>query len=143
MEKDFDEWNTLKKTLHHEQAHERCFHDREIWWCSLGINVGNEQDGRNDHFVRPVLILRRYNSEVALVVPLTRTQKEGRFYHVLAVASVRGSRVVLSQLRTISSKRLRARMARVPEKEFCRIRDKIVQLNFEGPKRKNPSEEGL
>jgi hypothetical protein len=43
MEKDFDQWNSLKKQLN---ENERIFyaHPREIWWCSLGINIGAEID---------------------------------------------------------------------------------------------------
>ena len=143
MEKDFDQWNDLKKSLHNITDNPRSFHDREIWWCSLGINLGVETDGKNDHFLRPVLVLRRFNEEMALVVPLTRAQKDSRFHHTLTVNALRDSRVSLSQLRTISSKRLRARIARVPEKEFLDIQDKIIKLNFPGAKRKNPSGEGL
>ena len=142
MEKDFDAWNGLKKGLHHDRVCERRFHDREIWWCSIGVNVGTETDGKHDHFLRPVLILKRYNDDMALVAPLTRSCKIGRFYHILSVASVRDSRVVLSQLRTISSKRLRVRMARVPEKEFQQIQEEIVKLNFTAREHKDPSEEG-
>ncbi len=130
MDKEFDEWNAVKKQLHNKQSNHTHFHNRDIWWCSLGINIGTEQDGRNDHFLRPALILKRYNKDLALVLPLTRTNKNNRYYHILSVEAVTDSRVVLSQLRTISSKRLRARMARVPEKEFAIIREKIIELNF-------------
>ncbi|GAG84349.1 unnamed protein product [marine sediment metagenome] len=83
--------------------------------------------------------MKRYNKDMALVAPLTRTQKSTRYYHALSVHAVLNSRVVLSQLRTVSSKRLRARMARVPEHEFEMIQQKIIDLNFRETKRKNPS----
>ncbi len=143
MKKDFDQWNDLKKSLQTITEKPRSFHDREIWWCSLGINLGVETDGKNDHFLRPVLILRRFNEDMALIAPLTRASKDSRFHHTLAVQALRDSRVVLSQLRTISSKRLRARMARVPEKEFRDIQNKIIALNFPGAECKNPSGEGF
>ena len=130
MQKEFDTWNTLKKKIHKREGHERYFHDREVWWCSLGINIGVEQDGTNNYFVRPVVILRRYSKDMALIAPLTRTKKDSRFYHVLGTHPLVGSRVVLSQLRTISSRRLRKRMARIPEKEFTVLQKKIVALNF-------------
>lgn len=142
MEKDFDYWNSKKKKLDNH-AQPPFFHERDIWWCSLGVNVGTEQDGRNDQFVRPVLILKRYSKDMALVAPLTRTEKKGRYWYTLRTHQVRGSRVVLSQMRTVSSKRLRARMARVPENEFGVIQEKIIELNFRTAKRKSPSEEGL
>lgn len=37
-DKNFNEWNELKKRLHIRNE-EILFHEREIWWCSLGVNV--------------------------------------------------------------------------------------------------------
>ena len=34
--KDFDKWNELKKKLH-VRDERILFHEREIWWCSLGV----------------------------------------------------------------------------------------------------------
>ena len=49
--KNFDKWNELKKKLHiSEKAKDFYFREREIWWCSLGVNIGFEQDGKNDLF---------------------------------------------------------------------------------------------
>ena len=41
MDKDFDSWNKEKKEIN---SHDELvlFHEREIWWCSIGINVGDE-----------------------------------------------------------------------------------------------------
>jgi hypothetical protein len=62
MKKDFDGWIKKKKSLH-ESSKEKAayFYEREIWWCSIGINIGFEQDGKNEHFERPVLVLRKFN----------------------------------------------------------------------------------
>ena len=35
--------------------------EREIWWCSVGLNVGTEIYGKGEDFARPVLII---NAEV-------------------------------------------------------------------------------
>ena len=45
--KDFDKWNELKKKLHVRQER-LLFHEREIWWCSLGVNIGFEENGKNE-----------------------------------------------------------------------------------------------
>lgn len=44
MEKDFDQWNNQKKRIHTE-GENKLYHQRQVWWCSLGMNVGFEQDG--------------------------------------------------------------------------------------------------
>ena len=46
MKKDFDNWNKEKKKINYKNTN-RFYHAREIWWCSLGVNVGFEQDGTN------------------------------------------------------------------------------------------------
>jgi len=124
MEKDFDRWNERKKKLHANE-HYPTFKEREVWWCYVGANVGHEIDGAGEEFLRPVLILRRFNEYVAWVLPLTRTKKGKPFYHILRTRKLGDSRVVLSQLRLMSSKRLRTLMARVSPAEFRGIQDEL------------------
>ena len=71
MAKAFDQWNIFKKWLDAKQAAGGLFfHEREIWWCSLGMNVGVEIDGKNFRFERPVLIVRRFNNHMLWIAPL-------------------------------------------------------------------------
>src|SRR5262249_38516740 len=103
MQKDFDTWNERKKKLHNEKKNV-FFHEREIWWCSLGLNIGYEQDGANELFERPVLVVKKFNRDVLWVLPLTRTDKKNCYYFPISVGE-ESSVVILSQLRLISSKR--------------------------------------
>ena len=70
MTKRFDEWNDTKKTVHKktEVAH---FREREIYVSTLGSNVGFEQDGKGDDFVRPVLVVRKFSKYSFIGIPLT------------------------------------------------------------------------
>ncbi|PJF32835.1 MAG: hypothetical protein CUN57_03820, partial [Phototrophicales bacterium] len=63
MQKDFDNWNVKKKSIHTDDKAPFC-HEREVWWCSLGVNVGFEQDGTGKNYDRPVVILRSFNKNV-------------------------------------------------------------------------------
>lgn len=114
MEKDFDKWNNLKKIFEKE---ERKFfaHPREIWWCSLGINLGAEIDGKNDNFERPVLVTNVYNRETMLVLPITSKEKKDKFHYKIFVKikdiktgeyQERPVWIKLTQARVISNKRL-------------------------------------
>jgi mRNA-degrading endonuclease toxin of MazEF toxin-antitoxin module len=106
MSKEFDRWNSKKKQID-SRADEILFHDREIWWCSLGVNVGSEQNGVSSNFERPILIIKKFNRRVLWAVPLTRTIKPGNpNYFVLEDKEKFKSAAVLSQLRLISSNRL-------------------------------------
>src|SRR5258708_437220 len=116
MAKDLDRWNEQKKRVDRRDE-EILLHEREIWWCSLGLNVGSEQDGISDKFERPVLIIRNFNGRVLWVVPLTRTIKRSRFFHRLDDPAG-NSAVVLSQLRLISSKRLGRKIQTLDETQI-------------------------
>jgi len=67
--KDFDKWNELKKETNSEET--RLYTVREVWWCRLGVNVGSEQDGSGELFLRPVVIVRAFGPSICLVIPLT------------------------------------------------------------------------
>lgn len=56
------------------------FKEREIWWRSIGTNIGTEEDGKNAHFERPVLVLRKFNRDIFLGLPLTSTRKDHRYH---------------------------------------------------------------
>ena len=122
--KDFDKWNEVKKKLHIRKE-DILFHEREIWWCAIGINIGFEENGKNDLFERPVLIVRKFNKYVLWVLPLTRSQKTGEYYYRITQGDEDDSVVILSQLRLISSKRLLRKMRMLKISEFKEIRDKI------------------
>jgi mRNA-degrading endonuclease toxin of MazEF toxin-antitoxin module len=103
MQKDFDGWNTLKKNIDHQNKNS-FGQAKDIWWCSLGLNIGSEEDGKNELFERPVLILKVFNKNMVRVVPLTSKliQDEN---HVLITYGAHVSSTKLSQLKTISTKR--------------------------------------
>jgi len=114
MAKNFDRWNKVKQDID-GQIDLVLFHEREIWWCALGVNVGFEQDGKHDNFERPVLILKKFNRDVALVVPLTTKHKNNKYYYKL---EGRDSFVVLSQIKLISVKRLIRKAGSVSRREL-------------------------
>jgi mRNA-degrading endonuclease toxin of MazEF toxin-antitoxin module len=125
MQKNFDGWNIQKKKIHNSQRN-IFFHEREVWWCSLGVNIGFEQDGKNDLFERPILILKKFNRHVLWVVPLSTSNKNNPYYH--PITSTEGSFVILSQLRLISSKRLLRLMYKLPKHQFEQVTDRIQKL---------------
>lgn len=136
MEKDFDNWNTTKKLMNEKQYWVH-FHPRELWFAHLGVNVGFEQDGRGIEFLRPILIIRKFNNEVLWGIPLTRTYKPdnpyyARFHYAtfpeVESAPLETSVGILSQLRLIDGKRLRYKIGTVHTEEFGTIREKIRRL---------------
>ncbi len=58
--KNFDSWNLHKKSIHQNGVN-KYYSQQEIWWCSLGTNIGFEEDGSGFVGERPVLIIRGFN----------------------------------------------------------------------------------
>jgi len=130
----FTEWTKLKIKIHIAATKPVYFKEREIWWASLGANIGFEQDGANEQFERPVLVLKKFNKDTLWVVPLTRAQMTNqkkdafKIYYYALDQKGEDSFVILSQIRTISSKRLRRKMRMIHEKEFKEIKQRITNF---------------
>ncbi len=124
--KDFVKWHIVKKEI--ETSLRRVFFlEREIWWCAVGENVGTEQDGKHERFARPVLVIRKFNSDLFWAIPLTSSVKEGIFYFPLIVHGIQRA-AILSQLKTMSSKRLLRRIAKVHPHVFSGLIEKMASL---------------
>ena len=128
-EKDFDGWNVKKKDIHGRGA-TPFYHKREIWWCSLGVNVGFEQDGTGANYDRPVIVIRGFNPLVFFGVALTGKRKEGRYY--LPVGEVEGKQAsaILSQVRLIDTKRLVRKAGTLDEDTFDHLCDALKETLF-------------
>ncbi|MFA7277420.1 MAG: type II toxin-antitoxin system PemK/MazF family toxin [Candidatus Gracilibacteria bacterium] len=105
MDKDFSKWNTRKQLLHTGNKYP-FFHEREVWYCHLGANIGYEQDGKGEDFLRPILIIRKFNKQIFWGIPLTTSFRKSFYYKELPAIAGRKSYAVLSQIRLIDAKRL-------------------------------------
>lgn len=129
MEKDFDKWNIKKKAIHHNKAPVFC-HPREVWWCSLGVNVGFEQDGTGENFDRPVIVIRGFNEYVFFGVALIGKKKEGKYYFPVGKIEDREAMAVLSQVRIIDTKRLIRKITMLDENLFKRLKNALQEALF-------------
>lgn len=127
MEKDFQKWHNVKQEIHHIKER-RFYHEREVWWCSIGANVGFEQDGKGPDFDRPVLVIKGFSREVFLCIPLTTKIKEGPYYHAISLGDGVPRMVILSQIRLVDSKRLQEKVATIDEAQFSAIKQAIIRL---------------
>ncbi len=126
MEKDFTTWTNLKKDLNN-RSNTPTFKQREIWWCSIGVNIGCEEDGKNKLFNRPVLIIRKFNNSIFFGIPLSTKIKDNKYYYPIHFGGEDGS-ALLSQLRTFESKRLTHKMGTLTKEQFENLREKIREL---------------
>jgi mRNA-degrading endonuclease toxin of MazEF toxin-antitoxin module len=103
------------------------FHEREVWYCSIGLNIGDEQDGKNNLLERPVLIVKKFNESLAWVLPATSVQKNGLYYHHI-VSNTGSFTFILSQLRIISVKRFTRCIYKVSELRFLVVLEKLIAM---------------
>jgi mRNA interferase MazF len=104
-EKDFTEWHSFESRIQSRKS-TIYFNEGEIWFCSIGLNIGFEQDGKGEGFWRPVLIVKKYNQEFFTGIPLTTKDKRGKHYFDLDMSTGFKGKLILSQIRSFSSKRL-------------------------------------
>jgi mRNA interferase MazF len=118
-------WMPKKVKIHFSNRGEVYFEEREIWWASLGENIGSEANGKNVHFERPVVVLKKLSRDMLLAIPTTTKVKNGTWYHRFHFAG-HERRAMLSQVRAISSKRLVRKMGALTLMDFKSLQDEMV-----------------
>ncbi len=126
MKKDFQKWHN-KKVKVDEIEKRPFFHEREIWFCHLGANVGFEQDGSGEEFLRPIVIFRKFNNAICWAIPLTKTDKKTKFYFPFYFGS-EASVAILSQIRLIDGRRLSYKIGDMTESDFLQVKEKLKAL---------------
>ena len=136
MEKDFDHWNEKKKYTHKREFADHV-HEREVWWSALGVNIGVEIDGKHENFERPVLVVRKFNNDSVLVVPITSRVKETP-YHVPYIHKGEKFAAVISQIRMISTKRLHRKLFSMNSQSFAQIQAALAATIQRPPLSRGP-----
>jgi mRNA-degrading endonuclease toxin of MazEF toxin-antitoxin module len=130
--KDFNSWFEIKPKLHNK-LQTPLVKEREIWWCSVGVNVGNEMDGKNSKttqkkdYTRPVLIFKKLSHTTFLGIPFTTKNKQGSWFYPLAIKD-NESKLVFSQIRSFDTKRLQRRIEQIGGVEFERINKAFINF---------------
>ena len=129
MSEEFDKWNTIKKETN--QSNPPIFKDREIYYTRMGHNIGHEQNGKGEEFVRPVVILKRLSREMFIGIPLSSQLKEGSFYHTINFTK-RGeptqNRAIIAQIKLFSARRLLNKIGMIDKEEFSALKQKVNEL---------------
>lgn len=127
MKKNFQNWHS-KKTIINEVEKRPFFHEKEIWFCCVGANVGFEQDGIGEDFQRPVVIIRKFNNEIFWAIPLSKTKKRNKYYFEFPFSDAITSVAILSQIRLIDAQRLSRKIGGMNEKDFKSLIEKLKAL---------------
>jgi mRNA-degrading endonuclease toxin of MazEF toxin-antitoxin module len=99
----------------------------QIWWCRLGENVGHEQCGKGDEFLRPVVIIKKFNRNLFYGVPTSSKYKNNKYYFDLKLKK-NNTFALLSQMRAIDARRLKYKMARLPDADLIILKKAISKV---------------
>jgi mRNA interferase MazF len=126
MKKDFDSWNELKKKIE-ENTHDVHIKEWEIWWSTLGLNIGSESCGKWPEFRRPVLIIKRLSHSTCFVIPLSTKIKTWTWFADYKVNGVKYT-ALLYQLRMIHTNRLTKFELKLERSIFLEIKKRLKYL---------------
>lgn len=128
--KDFAKWIALKEKLDKTTYIPPLFKEGEVWWCSIGANVGHEINGKSELFSRPVVVFKKLSKDVFIGIPLSTKQKVGSWYVPISHKE-RSAIANISQLRLFDFKRLSSKYGELDKSDFDKIKKCLkALLNF-------------
>lgn len=127
MNKDFDNWNEIKKKTDKKESRPSILVG-DIFWCKFGINIGTEYDGKNENYARPVLVVKKYSNETVFVLPLTTQIKINKNWYFDTDIKNKKVQIILNQGKTIDTKRLERKIKRLGTNTLNQIIESFVKL---------------
>ncbi len=126
----FTNWIQQKLNIHTSKKNRPpFFNEREVWWCQFGQNIGDEENGKGANFMRPVIILKKFNQNICLVVPTSTKVKDNKYYLQIEYNDIKIS-ALIRHLRTIDTKRLKNKIARLSPQDFEKLSDHLQAVIF-------------
>ena len=122
--------------------------ERDIVFIKMGKNIGYEQDGKGEEFLRPVVIYKKFNKNMFLGIPLTTKPKNTKYYFEFEYQTKRKKSVVnsaiLSQLRVFDTKRVKYKSGVISKELFVELHKELQEIispadsNFPSCEEKSP-----
>ena len=127
----FDSWNILKKRSHTSQKIIG-IKERDIVFLRMGQNIGYEQDGKGEEFLRPVVIFKKFNKNIFLGIPLTTKKKENRYHFEFSYTNRSSKEIqnsaILSQVKMFDTKRVKYKSGVIKKDDFLKLYDRFVEV---------------
>ena len=130
MYSQYNNWNEIKITIEYENIIVG-FKERDIFYMNMGKNIGFEQDGKGENFVRPVVIIKGFNKNMFFGIPLSTKIKEGKFYYKFQFQKkdeLVENIALLSQMRLFSTKRLLNKIGVISKEDFESLKNEFKSL---------------
>lgn len=133
----FKNWCIIKQQVDNRDRIENFFvKPRQIVWMNIGKNIGDEEDGKNEYFERPVLVIKVFNKNIFWGIPMSSKIKENNVYYksvsmkfkkVLEKPDEQVS-VIISQMRLFDTKRASDYLGYIEKEEFENIKSALRAL---------------
>lgn len=124
----YNNWNLKKQDLQFGTSTDTLFfNEAEIWWCSLGINIGAESFGKGDNFYRPILIIKKLSNDLCVALPITSKRKVGTWFYNMNFQD-KTQCVMLYQIRVIHKKRLYLKIGQIENTILSLVKEKLENL---------------
>ncbi len=127
MIKKFLEWIGLKEKLHSKMHDPPYVSEGEIWWASIGENIGSEISGKSDRFSRPVIILKKLTRSFYFVVPTTTQQRTGSWY-VRFKQGDKNNTACLHQAKPMDYRRFFSKLGKIDNEDYKKIQEGFYRL---------------
>lgn len=124
---EYDKWNEIKKETSKE-IQLVGYKTRDIFNVKVGKNIGFEQNGKGEEFVRPVVIYKKLTKDMFIGIPLTTTKRDGSFFFHFEFIPNKTSVAILPQGKLFSSKRLLNKIGVINKNDFENLKKKYLKL---------------
>jgi len=119
--KHFLEWIGLKEKLHNLTHRPPLVSEGELWWVSIGENIGSEIGGKNSLFSRPAIIFKKLSHNFYFIIPTTTKLRAGSWY-VGFKQQDKEMIACLHQARAIDHRRLSSKIGTLDDTDFNRVK---------------------
>jgi len=139
----FDEWNRLKKKLDKKEKIINFFQGN-IYFMSVGKNIGHEAYGKDELFLRPVLVYKKLTKTTFLGIPLTSQKKEGSFFFQFSYKKDKISVAILHQMRVFDIRRSEYLSGKINKNTYKNLEIAVSEfMKVTSSKKKRNANEGL
>ncbi|SFV55921.1 N-Acetylneuraminate cytidylyltransferase [hydrothermal vent metagenome] len=123
----FDRWNRVKKEL---DKNKKTIHIRptEIYFLSIGQNIGYEVYGKDELFLRPVLVYKKLSTSTFIGIPLTTKEKRGSYFFEFSYKPNKTSYASLNQIRVFDTKRIAYKSGKMQKNDFERLKMEMKEF---------------
>ena len=122
----FDLRSTQKKIIHSEHQ-SMFFKERDVFFIRMWQNIRFEQNGKGTRFIRPVVIIKKFNNDIFRWIALSSREKAGKYYYSFLIDNLK-QYAILSQFRLYDKNRLVKKIWMIDTQSFFQLKEKIKAL---------------